>query len=740
MRIIRPQQLVVLKNSYQIGHECHMGISLVAGCYLSKPEHLITEPQIWQAWKSAPLSLRMLDSAEPKPFAEFLLAGHAGIGKEVTSLYPEVEVGSLTRRWCVEGEGSKTGLGSKPFLRMSMDHTQSWGGKGCKENPLGRGYDDERKPSLMAIGLDGAASVRSPLAGSTPVPHGFQLRKAHIDDIASSMTDPKYLETFYPGLPPNLNRRYFQMAPPEQWLKKAAWPDSVPFKLTGFRPNNEVIAGVFPSVSARAFMWRKGDPSPSELTLVRKTLWLLPDDDIGLMVFTGSLPLTHLFDEPIADLLVGMDQANALRSLDHYLQVYHKRSITDAPTFEFLKDTELMPVGMPLNVIRDLADHPDSLRYRAAAMPEIDSESFYQDIQTAIDAQASQATQHQEGLRLLSIPPASADEQGTQWLASGEETAINIAFSATALSGMALEHKHFRYCTFTDSRFDNATLSHCTFEQCQFIKGNFDDSHWNNVHFTGCLFQQTPWQKSTFTQCKWQSITCEQAQFNHSQFTDSVFDGCLINHSDFGLTQFGYCTLTGCFLSGTQCQQAIFNHANILSCVFEECDATGASFTDSTLEKTSIISSHWDAVRFSYCYFNSVTTGLDTHFSDSHFEHCSLNKMGFLSVNLHASTFIQCSMLESCCDKADLSQARLIACDMAAVRLKDAKLVHSHWQNTSLQQSLFYNADLRDASFLRCNLAGANLAMTYQNLATGFEHCLTEKTHWIPRRYRVSAA
>lgn len=69
MRIIRPQQLVVLKSSYQIGHESHMGISVVAGCYLSKPEHMVTESQIWQAWKAAPLSFRMLDSAEPKPFA-----------------------------------------------------------------------------------------------------------------------------------------------------------------------------------------------------------------------------------------------------------------------------------------------------------------------------------------------------------------------------------------------------------------------------------------------------------------------------------------------------------------------------------------------------------------------------------------------------------------------------------------------------------------------------------------------
>ncbi|MFV8800601.1 DUF2169 domain-containing protein [Yersinia sp. LJYL362] len=739
MRIIRPQQLVVLKNNYQIGHDSHMGVSVIAGCYLSKPEHLITEPQIWQAWKAAPLSLQMLDSAEPKPFAEFLLAGHAGIGEEVTSLYPEVEVGSMTRRWCIEGEGGKTGIGIKPFLRIPMDHTQSWGGKGCKENPLGRGYDDARKPTVMSIGLDGSTTVRSPLAASTPVPYGFQLRKAHLDDVASSMTDPKYLETFYPGLPPNINRRYFQMAPPDQWLKKAAWPDNVPFKLTGFRPNNEVISGVFPSISARAFIWDNTTQSPSELILQRKTLWLLPDDDIGLMVFTGSLPLTHLFDEPVETLLVGMDHSERLRCAEHYHQVYTNRTSVDAPSFAFLKDADLMPPGMSLNVIRDMADHPDSLRYSAVAMPKVDTERFYQDIQDAIEQQERLKREEYDALGDLDIPLVGNDKLGTQWLASGEKTATNLSFSGTELSGMRLDNKEFHYCIFNQCQFDKAVFNNCTFTQCQFTQGNFDDSHWEKVHFTSCLFKQTKWQKANFAHCQWEKITLEHAQFPHCHFVDSLFEHCLINQSDFSFGQFDRCTLKSCLLSETPCDQAKFNQVIIISCVFEKGGGAEALFTDSTIEKSSFISSNWTGTRFSHCYLNSVSTGLNTNFSEGHFEHCSLNKMGFFKVNLHSSSFIHCSMLESCCDKADFSQATLMNCDMSAVRLKDAKLIHSHWQNTSLQQSLFYNADLRDTSFLRCNLAGANLAMTSQNLTTRFEQCLTEKTHWIPRRYSVPA-
>lgn len=104
MRIIRPQQLVVIKGGYQIGADSRLGISVVAGCYLSRPEHFVNEAEIWEAWKRAPLSLPVLDVAEPKPFAEYLIAGHAGVGQPVKTLDVSADIGGLKRRWRVEGE------------------------------------------------------------------------------------------------------------------------------------------------------------------------------------------------------------------------------------------------------------------------------------------------------------------------------------------------------------------------------------------------------------------------------------------------------------------------------------------------------------------------------------------------------------------------------------------------------------------------------------------------------------
>ncbi|WON77461.1 DUF2169 domain-containing protein [Serratia sp. UGAL515B_01] len=733
MRIIRPQQLVVLKGSYQIGRESHMGISVIAGCYLSKPEHFVTESQIWQAWRSAPLSFHMLDSAEPKPFAEYLLAGHAVMGNESDSLDVQARVGSLVRRWRIERDGNQATTQGEPFTRIPMDHPQSWGGQGCKDNPLGQGYSNGNHPTLMSIGFDGAAISRSPLAAPTPIPHDFQVRKIHLDNVASAMTDKHYLENYYPGLPPQIDYRYFQMAPPSQWLKSAEWPETIAYELSGFRPHGEVITGSFLPVKARAFIHQRGGSEQQEITLQRKTVWLLPDHDLGLLVFTGSVPLTHLFDEPVETLMVALDDAYARREEAHYQQVYARRSQPSAPTFEFLNDPELMPKGISLNVIRDLADHPDSLRYRAAPLTEEESERFYQSVRIAIERQ--EQLKQPEPAPDVSMPLAESSAVALGWLQRNEESAENITFASIDFSVFGLQNKRFRYCTFNHCQFQNNALADCHFEFCQFIDCQFTQGCWNNVSLVSCMLKKSQLHKVTFTHCKYEKVTLESTRLNQCHFVDSLWDNCIVMQGDFSDSQFVQCTLNSSFFSNALLNQTRYEDSQLVSCVFDKCNGVNAVFTDCNLAKDSFIAGNWQGAHFNRCEINSVTTGLGIDLSESHFEQCTMNKVGFSKANLQASTFSYCSLLEGCCDKANLQQATITSCDMAALRFKDANLTHSYWQSTSLQQSMLYNADLRDTHFLRCNLAGANLAMVSQNLATRFENCLLEKTHWLPRRY-----
>lgn len=738
MRIIRPQQLILLKNGYQIGRDCRMGISVVAGCYLSRPAHFVTEPQIWQAWKAAPLCFRLPDAAEPKPCAEFLLAGHAGTGEPVTALDVSARVGPLSRRWRLQGESSQDGGSITPFMRMPLDHPLCRGGTGCKENPLGRGVGDNHRP--LVISADASGLSHSALVAPTPVPPGFHLRKKHLDKVARHMRDRHYLENVFPGFPATLDPRYFQMALPAQWLQAAEWPDEIPFELVGFRPHHAVLTGCFPAVRARAFIWQHQATAPEEVPLLRKTLWLLPDDDIGLLVFTGAITLEHLFAEPVETLLIALDAVQAMRDENHYRQVYARRHSTQAAPFEFLNDPDLMPQDMALNVIRDLSDHPDSCRYSAAPLSQTETAQFYQEIRSAsaVQQQLQQAREMQTTAAQAAfsgtLPPSDPVDQGGGWLHTGEDVAENMTFTATDFAGRELRDKCFRFCIFERCNFDRSSFTDCRFDYCQFRHTSHRHSLLTDVHITDSFFQHSRWQNAQLTRCAWVKVTLENADLRSSSLTECCWRHGIINQSDFSAGLFQRCLIKHCCFSATALTQSQHRQGQFDSCLFGQCMAQQSVFTDSQLSKSSLTGGDWHNCGFIRCTLESVTTGLNIDLSASRYEQCQMEKIGFYQARLQGSRFIHSRLLEGCCDKANLSQIRVSACDMPGLRLREATLIQAFWSASSLQQGMLYNADLRDATFNACNLAGACLAMVRLSATSRFDRCLMEKAQWLPRR------
>ncbi|QXO73721.1 DUF2169 family type VI secretion system accessory protein [Morganella morganii] len=733
MRIIRPQQLAVLRNSYQIGRECRSGISVIAGSYLSAPDHFVTEAQIWQAWKSAPLSFRMLDTAEPKPHAEYILAGHAGTGQTLTALDVAVRVGSLSRAWRLEGE---------PFTRVAMDHTEAPGGSDCKENPLGKNARSGTRPVLREARADGAADPYINLAAPSPVPPDFHVRRRHIDAVAHVMTDKQYMESWFPGLPPAIDYRYFQMAPPQQQLSASQWPRHVPFELHGFRPDNAVISGTFPAVRARAFAIGKDAATAEEIILEKKTLWLLPDDDLCLTIFTGSIPLPHLFATPAVTLLAALDTDGAERPLTHYQDVYQRRSRTDTANFEFLRDRELMPENSHFNVIRDMAEHPDSLRYNARPLTKQDTDTFYRDVEKAIALHEENQQQYfapppeqnaavpvSDTLRRKTVQPAPDCGAVTE-----HRDFISLSFANTTLQGKTFKHCHFNQCDFSESQLAQCHFEHCRFTSCLFTGAVITDSQ-----LTGGRFQLSNLSGSTFTGTRWENLTLDDCLLEKGVFTRCTWAKCLINDTQIIRSGFTECDISGVMLSRSGLTHSGFRQSTLTSLIADKTEADGVQFTGCSLTKSSLIGGNWKTCTFTDTTLESVTSGQYTDFSGSSFTGCHLNKTGFNSAGLNHCRFSGCELIETCADDSNLTGAVFSHCDMAGIRLKDAVMIHASLTKSSLQQAMLYNADLRDSTFRQCNFAGANLAMMNGNSGTHFDLCLMDGAHLLPRRFRLTA-
>ncbi|EPH2851448.1 TPA: DUF2169 domain-containing protein [Serratia marcescens] len=731
MRIIRPQQLVVIKGGYQIGADSRLGISVVAGCYLSRPEHFVNEAEIWEAWKRAPLSLPVLDVAEPKPFAEYLIAGHAGVGQPVKTLDVSADIGGLKRRWRVEGEGRRGAMGAEPFLSVPLDHTSAWGGKDSKENPVGRGCNDGLRPLLMTLSAEGSAQERSPLAAPAPVPHEFALRKAHIDKVAGQIASKAYLEKAFPGLPADIDRRYYQMAPPAQWLPEAAWPDRVPFELQGVGAQSQAIRGELPAVRGRAFIRRHDSEGLEEIELQRKTLWFLPDSDMALIIFTGNAPLTHLLDESIESLMLALDRCDAPRPFDYFRQVHHKRSDDDASPFEFLFDPDLMPAEMGLNVIQAASDHPSDLRYDPSPMSLGDSAVFYQRIREAIALHQQQTAAEPAPVTLPDLPDLPA-EDGNDAFFPASATVEGKTF--TGLRSPALSDKHFLQCRFERCDFSQAVLENCTFENCVFDAVNLTQAALRRIRMVSCTLQKPLMAESVWQEAVLEKVTLEEPQGQGMRAESVRLDYCVFERGDFTASRFERGAIGNGMFNGSTLIRTQFLQGELDACVFNRCLVEGAVALDMALTKNSFLGGNWRGVRFERCRIESMTAGMQVNFSHGVFSDCCFTKVGLKAARmercqLQYSVFTECNF-----DEADLTACAIVGCDMAGVRFKDSVLTHARWQNSSAQQAMFYNADLRDAGFEQCNLAAANLAMTWQDAGTRFSGCLLERACWVPRR------
>ncbi|HFI5335094.1 TPA: pentapeptide repeat-containing protein [Serratia liquefaciens] len=729
MRIIRPQQLIVIKGSYQLGNESRLGISVIAGCYLSIPEHFVSEAQIWDAWKRAPLSFPVLDAAEPKPFAEYLIAGHAGIGQPVKTLNASADIGGRKRCWRVEGEGIRGTLEMDSFLSVPLDHSSAWGGKEYKDNPLGRGYNDGLRPLLMTLSDESSVQERSPLAAPAPVPHEFALRKAHIDKVAGQMAGRDYLETVFPGLPVNIDRRYFQMAPPAQWLPEEEWPDRVPFELQGLGGQSEAIRGELPAVRGRAFIRRHDSDGLEEIVLQRKTLWFLPDSDIALIIFTGSAPLTHLLDESIESIMLALDRCDELRSFDYFQQVRHKRSDNAASPFEFLLDPDLMPVNMGLNIIESADDHPNSLQYDPAPTSRDAAAAFYKRIHDAIALPPSPEI---ESIDWGSFPERVNDNQLNlhchQTLLFEGESFIGICLNGP-LSG-----KTFRQCHFSRCDFSQMTLNDCIFEHCSFEKLNLTQSQLLNIRMTHCTLlggrlTESYFRNASFEQVSFDTVSGHRMHVEHSNLTH-----CTFSQGELTASRFEDCTICNGIFNETAITKAKFILGSVDSSVFNLCVADETVWRDIVLSKSSLLGGIWRNVNFDRCRIESMTAGMQVDFADGVYNDCCFIKAGFMQAKITGCQLFHCAFTESNFDQADFTHSYITRCDMAGARFKDSVLTHTKWQNTSVQQAMFYNADLRGAIFEQCNLAAANLAMAWLDVDTLFTDCLLERLCWQPRR------
>lgn len=334
----------------RIGGKSHMAYSLTLAFPLLEPGVLLAEPDTWQGLTPYLPLIQALDMGGPKGRGEWLLAGASSAGaKALPSWVAEVQMGQSLKRLRVHGprqwqDGALSA--ARPVHSVVMDWRATWGGAAMAENRVGCGARDGSNPITPPCIEHPEHPWKSPdetykPACTLPLDVMHPLRWPF-----AGTYDSGYLERFYPGMPADFDHRFFNRAPVDQQIS-GMWRGDEPFVLRHWHAEQPCIEGRLPGLRPALHVALRGAPL-QRVDMGLSTVWLFPNDLLGVLVFEACVPVHTLFGSDVERVIAGVERLGAAKHpAAHYEQLWHMRTERTPKAAAFaMDDSNLCPPGV----------------------------------------------------------------------------------------------------------------------------------------------------------------------------------------------------------------------------------------------------------------------------------------------------------------------------------------------------------------------------------------------------------
>jgi uncharacterized protein YjbI with pentapeptide repeats len=356
MRILKPQYLSVLQQSFEREQRAYLGVAVIAFAPLAAPPALIAEQDLWQFLPPLLDPEVPLDVALPKTGGEFVVVGrvHAPGGELASGIEVEARVGALhkvlhaygAREW----QDGRPGPAA-PLTELQCDWAAAYGGAGFAENPRGRGAAPIETPAgrswpLPHLEYPTAPSERPdrpiPPACFAPIPMTWPARRRF-----DGTYDDAWLKNEYPGPPRDLDWRLHCIAPADQWQPRP-FEGTEPVELGHWHPEHSWIEGTLPGIRPVVAIRDRGRTTAEarfgEPRLT--TVWLFPNELRMVLVWHTVFPVEDELADSVELVLVGAEWLDRPRARQHYLDAIDARLDAEHGALKMLADEELLPEGL----------------------------------------------------------------------------------------------------------------------------------------------------------------------------------------------------------------------------------------------------------------------------------------------------------------------------------------------------------------------------------------------------------
>lgn len=750
MKFSKPQHLLILTAPVKFGRASHLGVTVGFGFRLGDPRVLAHETEVWSALEEAPMSFRALDEAMPKAFAEWMLAGHAEHRVTPDSRFTEwsahVAVGDCRKEVRVRCPSVAAEDG---FCRVGMDYVNAYGGEGYAPNPVGKGLDGGERPALFLpdhYGQDGGF-----LAATGPLDTRWEQRATYVSrkkkDLALDSDHREHL-----GWPQNMDRRFFQMAPRDQWSREEAWPAACSFTLNGVGAGGLGYQGLIPPLEVQAVIRRAGEKHFEEIMLKRQTLWFFPDRNLGAVLFSGLIDVEDMLsEEEIDHFLVALSECGAPYSVDYLAGVAARREDNEHKMVEGMKDDALMPPaghGWAWEYLLSPEDHP------RAGVPERDYQQVRERMRhyLTIVASAAQAAEKAKSqnidevkqqthalIRGEGVPETEADKvdwrkQLEAWPREKRRDDLIIRnadlsgmdFSGQSWQGVQLVNVNLEGCRFRGADLRNLVVMGCRMDGLVFENTVLDSCHFNESSLARSSWLGCQLSVVQFIECDFTHAAIREGNWKNCFFSQSRGEGVVIERSVFDSVQMQNCNF----------QSLSFIETKHEGQVFLDCQLPTLKMRDCAWNKTSwvacnLLGSEFEASRLSTAVFADAC-----HLGQSVWTQCLLEKVFLGEANFSGALAEKCTWQEATMNAVDASKSQWISCDVSRGNLMHANFSGARFDASAFKDANLYGADLTESEFRACNLIGANLGFVRRekNWQKRWKDNLLARVIELPRR------
>jgi uncharacterized protein YjbI with pentapeptide repeats len=380
MRVVKPARLSLLTRPYRWQGVDMLGTAVLAMSTLDAQPVLLTEQALWKL--AAEEAGGLLDLGIPKPCPEFLVSGQAYTTHQAdkTACAVRAHVGGLEKSLLVFGErywldGHATA--PAPFDAMRVDWRHAYGGPQCAENPLGLGCSPRRVSGMDVVPLPNVESPRqrvsrpgsiTPPAGFDAIPPDWPQRMARM----GSAYGQAWLEQSFPGFPADMDFRFFNAAPEDQWwIERQEVPARAAYEIHNMHPHRAVQQGHLPDWRARCFARRRAGDALEEIDLRLTTVWFFPHRDCVAMIWHGALPIQEDDAADIAHVMPALELSEEHRDTSHYDDVLRRRVHTRDGALHALRESDLVAPALyeraPDAALPDVMERPAARNMLAGA-------------------------------------------------------------------------------------------------------------------------------------------------------------------------------------------------------------------------------------------------------------------------------------------------------------------------------------------------------------------------------------